>query len=280
MPPDDQETRAVLAGFDDIQVVDNPVGSTPAALNAAIGRACGEVVVRCDAHSVLPTDYITVAVATLSATGADNVGGLQDPRGGSWLERAVALAMTSPIGSGGAAYRSGRQSGPTDTVYLGVFRRSTLERLGGFDETMIRNQDYELNWRIRDAGGTVWLEPRLVVGYRPRGSLGELWRQYFSYGAGKRRMLWLHPRSWRTRQLAAPSLVAGLLLAGVLSPWTGPVPVLALAGVYAAALGVATAVAVPHGTPALGLPIVAATMHLAWGTGFLFGRTSQPGPKG
>lgn len=281
VPPDDTDTRSALAdpAFENVTVVDNPTGTTPAALNAAIGMATGDVVVRCDAHSVLPADYVRIAVETLAATGADNVGGVQDPRGSTWLERAVALTMQSPIGSGGAEYRSGVHAGPTDTVYLGVYRRSVLEDLGGFDETMIRNQDYELNWRIRESGGTVWLDPRLRVGYRPRGSLGALWRQYFAYGAGKRRMLRLHPRSLRARQLAAPGLVVGVLVGGAVSPWLGSGPLVALVGVYGAALALAAATGLPKGSPAVALPVVAATMHLAWGAGFLFGRTPRAGVR-
>ena len=275
--PSADDTESVARGWSArdarVRVVDNPSGATPAALNAAIRASDGDIVVRVDGHAVLPAGYIRQAVATLLETGADNVGGIQDATGETTFERAVAGAMTSRFGVGNAQFHFGGEAGPTDTVYLGVFRRSALERVGLFDETLIRNQDYELNWRIRDTGGTVWFDPALRVRYRPRSSLRALARQYFEYGQWKREVLRRHPRSVRARQLVPPAAVAAngaaLILAAVDRPRWLVVP-----GVYAAATIGAAVVAGRESAPDVTarLPAVFATMHHAWGLGFLVGR--------
>jgi glycosyltransferase involved in cell wall biosynthesis len=251
-------------------VVPNPSGRTPDALNLAVAAGQGEIVARVDAHSLIPDGYLTRAVETLLATGADNVGGMQVPIGEHGWARAIAAAMASPFGAGDAKHRIGGMAGPVETVYLGVFRRSTLERLGGFDETFDRNQDYELNHRIREGGGVVWFDPELRVTYRPRGSLGALAGQYFQYGQWKREFARRHPGSLRWRQLAPPALVvllAGSILAGF---WWAPIWAVPIA--YLVALLLIGLAKLPRiGIAALGMPIALATMHLSWGLGFLTG---------
>ena len=205
------ETGAVVrALFPRARLLANPARSTSAGLNRAVAAAAHPIVVRCDARALLPPDYVRLAVAALERTGAAVVGGTQRPVGSTPLARAVAHAMTTPLGAGDARYRLGGPEGPADTVWLGVFRRDALEAAGGFDETLARNQDYELNWRLRARGETVWFDPALRATYRPRGSLGALARQYFAYGWWKRVVLARHPGSARWRQRAAPALVAGL----------------------------------------------------------------------
>jgi glycosyltransferase involved in cell wall biosynthesis len=258
-----------------VTVVANPSGATAAGLNAAIAASQGPVIVRCDAQARLPRDYVRRAVEILAETGADNVGGVQAAEGEAFLQRAIAIAQTTPIGVGDARYRTGGQPGPVDTVYLGVFRREALERIGGFDEGQVRNQDYELNWRLRDTGGTVYFHPDLRVAYRPRASLRALWRQYWQYGVWKRVMLRKHPQSLRWRQTAPPLLVLGLLwsLAMLFTPW--PWTATIVPGLYVAVLlGSALVEAVRRRDPAaLVLPLVLPTMHLGWGLGFLVGRS-------
>ena len=253
-----------------VQVVTNPSGLTPAALNAAVAASSGEIVARVDGHAVIPPGYLRQAVETLQSVGADNVGGVQWAVGETTFEKAVAVAMTSKFGVGNASFHYGGKPGPTDTVYLGVFRRSALDRVGGFDETLVRNQDYELNWRIRDTGGVVWFDPQLRVQYRPRSSLRTLARQYFEYGYWKREVLRRHPRSTRVRQLVAPAAVlanAGGLVLGVAAHprW------LVIPGVYVAAtVGASVVAGRAAGLPVMGrLPAVYAVMHHAWGVGFL-----------
>jgi glycosyltransferase involved in cell wall biosynthesis len=261
----EQNTRVLL--------VDNPAGTTAAGLNRAIRASSGSVIVRCDARSVLPPGYIRLAVELLEETAAANVGGMQVPAGETPLQRAIAMAMSSRLGAGDARFRIGGESGPTDTVYLGVFRRDSIEALGLFDERFLRNQDYELNWRIRSAGGVVFFDPRLQVGYQPRGSLVDLGQQYWEYGLWKRRMLRLHPKSIRVRQLAAPFLVVGLACSGLLAltPW--PITAAILPVVYGTTVFVATGWSWwrTRDGSAMMLPAVYPTMHIGWGMGFLVG---------
>ena len=254
--------------------IPNPQRRTPAGLNRAIARSTGDVVVRVDARSIIPDDYVVRVVEALTETGADNVGGMQIPIGHTFPERAIAAAMRSRAGAGGARYRVGGESGPADTVYLGAFRRATLERLGGFDERYERHQDYELNQRIREQGGVVWFDPELRVEYRPRCSLKALARQYYDFGKWKRRFARDHPGTLLMRQKAPPTLVPllALSLAGSLL-WR---PLLLLPASYAAAL-ITSGLAQLRtaGSAALGVPAALATMHLAWGLGFLVGQTSE-----
>lgn len=257
-----------------VRVIDNPDGHTPSGLNLAAGASSGEILVRIDAHSVVPRDYVSRIVETLNATNAENVGGRQVPTGEGFMERAIAAAMTSPFGAGDARYRIGGPAGPTDTVYLGAFRRSVFQRLGGFDESFRRHQDYELNHRIRSTGGTVWLDPELEVLYRPRPSLTALARQYFQYGWWKRYFARRHPGSLRARHWAAPALVSILcacLVGAIFTPWALAPPAL-----YVMALFLIGLASLPRiGAPAFLMPVALAVMHLSWGVGFLSGQTSD-----
>jgi len=253
-----------------ITVVDNPTGTTPAALNRAIAAATGEVIARVDAHAELTPGYLERAVAILEETGAANVGGVQRAIGTTPMQRAIAAAMSSRFGTGDARFHYGGEPGPIDSVYLGVFRAETLRELGGFDERLLRNQDYELNVRIRRHGGLVWFDPRLEVLYRPRDSLGALASQYWQYGRWKRATVRKHPGSLRWRQLVPPTTVlanAAALVALPLTPWTLVVP----SAYLAAVLGAAAVTGADDPRVAVRLPLVFATMHHSWGVGFLVG---------
>ena len=257
-----------------LRLVDNPDSWVASGLNRAIEAARGDVIVRCDGHAEPATDYVRLAVELLDQTGAATVGGRQTAVGTTFVQRAVAIAMTSPFAVGNARFRYSKAAGPTDTVYLGVFPRRVLEDLGGYDPNLRRNQDYELNYRIRRAGKLVWFDPRLRVTYRPRSSLGTLWRQYLDYGRWKRVMLMRNPGSLVVRQTAAPLLVIGLVLSAVLGalgvPFWWSVP--AAYGAFLIAATVTESIRRRDRASAL-LPLVIPTMHLAWGTGFLLVRT-------
>lgn len=278
-PSDDDtgEVAVMLAAADDrVRVVDNPVGTTPAALNNAIGASTGDVIARLDGHAELTDGYLARAVELLRETGAANVGGVQLPVAEGGFAAAVAAAMRSPFGSGGARYRLGGDPEPTDTVYLGVFHRDALQVVGGYDERLLRNQDYELNHRIRDAGGIVYFHPDLVVRYRPRGDARSLARQYFAYGAWKRRVLRMHPRSAKARQLIPPAFVLGLVGTAAMAAAGGPRwPLIGVAGSYLTTSTVAAATSTnePRLVPATVTAF--AVMHTAWGLGFLVGRTGE-----
>ncbi|MCY4663121.1 MAG: glycosyltransferase family 2 protein [Acidimicrobiaceae bacterium] len=283
--PSRDGTERTVAGTDieiPLQVVHNPAGTAAAGLNIAVAASKGPIVARVDAQSRIPPDYLEGAVSTLTRTGAANVGGVQRPVGTAGRPGAIAAAMGSSFGGGPAAFRQGRHSGPADTVYLGVFDRDALASVGGFDETLGRNQDYELNWRLREQGHTVWLDPSLVVDYVPRSDYKGLARQYFSYGAWKRKMLMRNPRSLRIRQLAAPALTAGLVVSAVqLATGRGRGAVLPV--VYGGACAIAAArlrEALPGRFDRIRAAAAFAAMHVAWGAGFLVGRASRSTPPG
>lgn len=293
-----------------VRVVPNPRGGTSAGLNAALAASTGDVIVRLDAHALPARDYVSACVAALAATGGWAVGGPMVGVGATPFGAAVAAAQATWLGSGGAAYRRRTTGGPrrVETVYLGAWPRGVLERLGGFDEGLARNQDYELCERIRAAGGAVWLVPAIRTTTRTRDDAAALARQYVGYGAGRAATWRRHPRSLRLRQAVPAALVAALaaaggrvLVAGVRggsragsqgrpgrfgSPDTAtsgpPAPsgrpptaagmgLAAVAGPYA--LAVAATAARSGGPMAARLRVAVAlvVMHLAWGTGFWWG---------
>jgi glycosyltransferase involved in cell wall biosynthesis len=257
-----------------VRYVDNPTGRTPNGLNIAIEASRGEVIVRCDGHSELPPDYVAIAVEAMNTTGAVNVGGVQHAVGITPMQRAIAYAMSSRIGVGDARFHYGGKPGETDTVYLGVFRREALIAAGMFNESLTRNQDYELNIRLRADGGVIWFDPRLRVVYRPRRNLRTLWSQYFEYGTWKRRVIRMHPDSTRLRQLVPPLFIIGLLVSAVLAftPWRVlglVVPLLYLALVMGTTV---LQIARTRDPAAFLFPIAVATMHFSWGLGFLGAR--------
>lgn len=275
---DDTATVAAdLAADDRVVVVDNHGGGTASGLNHAIAAADGDVVARVDGHAELAPGYLRRAVQVLEETGAGNVGGIQRAHGDGGFQSAVAAAMTSPFGTGGARFHHGGDPGSVDTVYLGVFRRQALLDVGGYDEALVRNQDYELNIRLRAAGWTVWFDPDLEVHYHPRRTLRALADQYHQYGRWKRVVVRRHPGSLRPRQVVPPVAVvanlAGLALATRWRP-AALVP-LAYAGATVAA-SAAEAVRQHLDLPtAARLPLAFAVMHHAWGLGFLRGGTVE-----
>jgi glycosyltransferase involved in cell wall biosynthesis len=263
-----------------VTVVENPSGRTPEALNAAVAAADHDIIVRVDGHGFLSEGYIEQAVSALGETGAANVGGIMRAVGVTDTEKAVAIAMTSPLGVGGARFHTGGAAGPADTVYLGVFRREWLQAAGGYDPRFTRAQDWELNYRIRQAGGLVWFDPTLTVEYRPRPSLGALARQYRDYGRWRRVVAARHKGSINARYLAPPTAlvaVAAGLVGGLF--WR---PLWAVPTAYAVGVG-AGGVAIARGAGprvALRVPAALATMHLSWGWGFLTSRPDQLLPEG
>jgi succinoglycan biosynthesis protein ExoA len=275
----------IAAADSRIVVVPNPCGSIPAGLNAAVKAARHPIVARADGRSRLPPGYLRTAVAELSRTGADDVGGIMAAEGVSPFQSAVAWAMTSPFGVGAARFHTGGVAGPADSVYLGVYRRAAIERAGGYDEAYLRAEDWELNHRIRLAGGLIWFLPELRVSYRPRESLRELAAQYFLYGRWRRVVARQHEGTISLRYLAPPSAVvamaAGVLagLAGVAGTaaggsvaWLIPLTAgFAVPASYGAGVLGVTALAARSlpGRVAARLPLVLATMHVSWGAGFL-----------
>jgi succinoglycan biosynthesis protein ExoA len=277
--------RDLAAADRRISVVDNPTGKIATAINLAFRSSRHPVVVRVDGHSMLPPGYIRTALQTLRETGAANVGGIMAAEGITPFQQAVAWAMTSPYGVGAARNHTGGEPGPADTAYLGVFRREAVEQAGGYNEKFEIAEDWELNHRIRQAGGLIWFQPSLRVTYRPRTTVRALGIQYFRYGRWRRVVARQHAGTINLRYLAPPlaaaamstGTVAGLagvsaLAAGATGIW----PALLTAG-FAVPLGYLAAVtlvsirAARQVSPAAAarLPLVLATMHMTWGTGFL-----------
>ncbi|MEU1273986.1 glycosyltransferase family 2 protein [Streptomyces sp. NPDC005799] len=253
-----------------VHTVPNPTGRTPAALNAAIKASRHPIVVRVDGHGMLSPNYIATAVRLLEETGAQNVGGIMHAEGENAWEQGVAAAMTSKIGVGNAAFHTGGEAAPAETVYLGVFRREALERQGGYNEEFIRAQDWELNFRIREAGGLIWFSPELRVSYRPRPSVRALAKQYKDYGRWRHVVARYHEGSINLRYLAPPTallaIAAGLVVGALVTPWALLIP-----GGYLAAI-VLGSVPAGRGLPLkarLQIPVALATMHMSWGWGFL-----------
>jgi succinoglycan biosynthesis protein ExoA len=284
----EQIARDLAAAQPRLTVVANPAGQIPAALNAAVSAARHAMIARVDGHALLPPGYLTTAVEALTETGAADVGGVMAATGVTAFQHAVAWAMTSKAGVGSAAFHTGGRVGPADSVYLGVYRREAIEQAGGWDEGMLRAEDWDLNYRIRAGGGRIWFTPELRVTYRPRAGVRALAAQYFHYGRWRRVIVREHPETASFRYLAPPAaaalvtlglttgaagLAAGAAGAPAVATWLTAglvIPVTYLAGVTAVAAALARDV--PPKIRAR-IPLVLAVMHMAWGTGFL---TSPP----
>ena len=256
----DQDARVVL--------VENPSGRTAAALNKAIAASLYSIICRIDGHAEIATTYIANAVRVMGETAAVNVGGIMAATGVGAFERAVATAMRSPLGVGAARFHVGGNSGPADTVYLGVFNKEALLAVGGYDERFTRAQDWELNFRLRQAGGTIWFDPELVVTYRPRPNLSALAKQYFEYGRWRRAVSRNHKGTINFRYLAPPITLAITALSLVLGIFVDPFYFLP-AGLYLLGNLIGSFVIGKDLREKISLPAILATMHFSWGFGFL-----------
>jgi succinoglycan biosynthesis protein ExoA len=276
-------TRQAIAAFQrdfpelEVRVVDNTLRNIPAGLNRAIEASRGDLIVRLDAHSKPYPDYVQRCVRAHEAGLGDNIGGVWEiqPGASTWIARSIAVAASHPIGVGDAMYRLAASAAEVDTVPFGSYRRALVERIGGYNESLLTNEDYEFNTRIRQANGRVWLDPSIRSVYFARSTFRELVRQYWRYGYWKWRMLRNFPGTVRWRQALPPLFVLsliGLLLLSIFFPpasWLLVLElflyffVLLLAGLYAAIK--------QHKIYLLpGLPMSIAAMHVLWGSGFLW----------
>jgi glycosyltransferase involved in cell wall biosynthesis len=251
-----------------VVIVENPTGRTAAGLNLAIAASTYSIIVRVDGHSNIPNNYCQLVSETLESTGAVNVGGVMAAEGQSLFERTVARAMRSPLGVGASRFHTGGAAGEVDTVYLGAFKKEALLAVGGFDERFTRAQDWELNFRLRQAGGIVYFDPRLVVTYRPRSTIKALAKQYFEYGRWRRVVSRRHQGTINYRYLAPPFTVAATTLSLLLGWLVSPVLFIP-ALVYAVFILIASVVIGKNTGEVLCLPTILLTMHISWGLGFL-----------
>lgn len=263
-----------------LRLLENPRRIIPTALNIGIAEARGQVIIRMDAHATYAPDYVRQCVTLLQTTGAANVGGVLAAVGTDYASNAVAVATTSPFGIGDARYRYASREEWADTAFLGAWYKQTLEELGGFNEGWTVNQDYELNYRLRRAGGKILLSPRIRCEYYVRSSLRLLAHQYFRYGLWRVKTLIAHPDSLRWRQLPPPALVLVALLSLVILPVNRMLGLAAPALYLAASLLASIWAASRRGWKYLPLlPFLFATIHLSWGTGFLAGLFRWGVPK-
>lgn len=282
-------TRDVIRSFQDshpelrIRILDNPRRIIPAALNLAIENSRGEFILRLDAHSAPYPDYVERCIQALQNGLGANVGGAWEirPFGNQGnpptaIARSIAAAASHPLGVGDAFYRYASKAQAVDTVPFGSFHRSLIDRIGGFDETLETNEDYEFNVRVLRSGGVVWLDPAIRSIYYARPDLKALAKQYWRYGFWKSRMLRRYASTLRWRQALPPAFVSCLLILAILSPWSLMARWLLILQivVYTTILFLAAIpVAVTNRNPYLlfGLPISITIMHLCWGTGLLAG---------
>jgi len=284
----EDRTREVIAEFEkenhglQLKVLNNTAKTIPSGLNQAIRESQGEIIVRLDAHSVPIPEYVERCVnAHLDGKG-DNIGGVWEikPGSDSWVAESISIAAAHPLGVGDAMYRIGAEAGPVDTVPFGSFRRSLIDKIGGFDESLLVNEDYEFNTRVRESGGVVWLDPSIGSVYFSRSTFSKLAIQYSRYGYWKFKMLKRYPHTLRLRQGLPPFFVLSLFCLAVLSLWivfARYLLVLQLI-VYIFALFLASLKPVFQKRKiylSWGIPLAISTMHITWGSGFLYSAISS-----
>jgi glycosyltransferase involved in cell wall biosynthesis len=272
-------TREILSRLAEednrVRVVDNPGRFASSGLNAAIKVARGGIIIRMDAHTEYAADYICECVAVLEETGADNVGGPARTMAESYMQAAICAAYHSRFSVGGARFHNVGYEGYADTVPYGCWRREVFDRIGVFDEALVRNQDDEFNLRLIRAGGKVWQSPNIKSWYKPRGSLKDLFSQYMQYGYWKVRIIQKHGVPASVRHLIPGIFVFLLLVLSTLAPLSAVASYvwLCLVGFYSVAnvfwSGVAAAGRSWKILPAL--PFVFCAYHIGYGYGFLRG---------
>jgi succinoglycan biosynthesis protein ExoA len=260
-----------------LRMVDNPARTISPALNTAIAAAQGPLVARMDAHAVYAEDYLQQLVQVFeSDETVVAAGGMMRTEGRGPWGAAIATVLRRRFGLGGAGHRVGGASGPVDHTFSPMYRKQAVIDVGGFDESMLANEDFELDHRLRQAGGTVWLEASATCTWFTRDSLPDTARQMRRYGSFKARTLWLWPRSLRMRQLAPPSLILGLVLAPIHSRRLG-------GGLWTAYLGTCGILAVraarADGSSAIRAAAVVPVVHLSWGAGLLAGIWTHRRPR-
>lgn len=262
-----------------VRLIDNPGRIVPTGLNAAISGAVGEVIVRVDGHCEIAPDYVRRCVGLLASGEAGGVGGPIETVGETTLARAIAAAMSSAFGVGGSAFRTVKNRQMfTDSVAFPAYRRDVLERVGPYDEELVRNQDDEYNYRLRKLGGRLLLSPLIRSKYYSRASVRSLWRQYFQYGYWKVRVMQKHPAQMCARQFVPALFVLGvcstLLLAAAARTAVGVAPLASVAAAYLVANGAASIFLARRERRWLYLPLlplIFATLHFSYGLGFLTG---------
>jgi glycosyltransferase involved in cell wall biosynthesis len=268
--------REYQAAHPSISLIDNPGKIAPIGLNQALALARGEIIIRVDGHCEIAPDYVRHCVQHILEEAVDGVGGAMETVGETWVAQAIALAMSSRFGVGDSAFRI--LTGKTrlvDTLPFPAYTRKIIRRAGLYDEELVRNQDDEYNYRLRDLGAKILLAADVRSRYYSRSGLSSLWRQYYQYGFWKVRVLQKHPLQMRPRQFIPPVFIASLLISAVAALFTsrGDYGLAAiLAAYWLGNLAASGWVAAHRGWRYLPLlPVIYAILHCAYGTGFLWG---------
>ncbi len=258
-----------------LRVADNPRQKTACAMNLGIRLARGARIAIVGAHNRYAPDYLLRSWEKAQATGAENVGGAMMCEAIGWVQRAIAAAHHSGFSVGGARWHRPDYEGPADTVFGGFYQAEVFDRIGYFDEELVRNQDDELNLRLTRAGGVIWQSPTIQSWYRPRASLAALFRQYMQYGYWKVRVIQKHRLPASVRHLVPGAFVASVVFGALLAPFSAPAFWLWLAllvSYLVLSLGASLAVAARNGWSLFPiLPVVFACYHFGYGYGFLRG---------
>jgi succinoglycan biosynthesis protein ExoA len=275
----DDATPQIVADYakrhPNVGIVHNPGRIVPTGFNLALAAADGEIIVRVDGHTTIEPDYVRRCVEALERTGAANAGGRMDAVGRGRFGDTVAEATSNPFGVGGARFHYSTREEWVDTVYMGAWPRRVFEEIGLFDEELVRDQDDEFNYRLREHGGKILLSPNIKSKYTNRSTPRALWKQYFQYGFWKIRVLQKHPKQMRPRQFVPPAFALSLILSlclAVILPW-GWVSLAVVAGCYTLANLTASVVTASRRDwrHMVFLPVVYAILHLSYGLGFLVG---------
>jgi glycosyltransferase involved in cell wall biosynthesis len=265
--------RDIMSRHRNVRLLDNPGRIVPTAMNVGLAEARGELIVRVDGHCVLEPGYLRGAIEALRRSACQGVGGSMVATGRGFWGEAIAVATSTSFGVGNARFHYSDQEGEADTVYLGAYRRDYLRQIGGYDPVFVRNQDDELNYRIRARGGRVFYTPRMRAIYQVRQSLRLLFKQYFQYGVWKVPMYRKTGHPMQPRHLVPAAFVLSLLVPLLLAPWAHWILwVPATAAASHALVGAAFALrSRPLRASSLGMPLVFLTLHAAYGLGFMLG---------
>ena len=285
-------TRRAIHAFSEahpalfVRLVDNPKQIIPTGLNTAIKASKGELIVRMDAHSLPKQDYVQRCYNAHQEGKAENVGGVWkiSPQNNGWVARSIAAAAANPFAVGDAHYRFTEKAAYVDTVPYGSYKRELFEKIGYFDESLLANEDYEFNTRIRQSGGRIWLDPAIQCTYFARATFAALAKQYWGYGFWKAQMLKRYPETLRWRQALPPAFVLGLVvlaLVGFIWPIAWPVFAVIVGLYLAVQLVPAIQISLKAGDIHLSIGVVIATliMHFSWGTALIVGLFSHPDRK-
>jgi succinoglycan biosynthesis protein ExoA len=267
----------------EVRVVDNQRRVIPSGLNRAIEASQGKYILRMDAHSIPDRNYIQKCIEGLDHNQGDNIGGIWkiQPSGSTWIAKAIAIAAAHPLGAGDARYRIGGTAAEVETVPFGAYRREIFNRIGFYDENLLSNEDYELNVRLKQAGGRIWMDPTIQSVYFARSNLRDLSRQYWRYGYWKAQMLRKHPTTLRWRQFIPPVFVLTLLCLALLSigfdlaRWLLAIIVI-LYTIIMLIIGLMMSLKKQSILLTVGIPLAISTIQVSWGAAFLWSLISYP----